>query len=440
MRRTVVRKEGVTMRLVSRLLLVSLAVTIVVLLHAGAGLAGASASTLYVKTSGSDWGTSCTASDPCRTIKNAVAVANSGDTIQVGVGTFAEDYGVDIDKNLTIMGSTWLGTQVKLGIYTSSEGCCPVFTIEGGATVTLRGMRISGGNGPGGGGIFNRGMLTLLGVAIYYNHGLFGVRNYGSLTTSNVAIEHNETFGLDNGGDADLVDTRITGTYGSFADGVINRGTLGVDRGLFSGNQGAGVHIVDATTTTDFVNATITGNSKGGIVADYIGQLTLKHVTIAGNAANPNSGQAGLYALFRPGDYLTLVNSIVAKNGGDTQCLFHTTLGGIVSTSIAYSLLGNNSCNAFPAGNLIGVDPMLGGLAYKGVTGVIARLFSIGATRVLPLLPGSPAIDTAGDAYGVPYDQVGTPRPQDGDGNGEARYDMGAYEYQPGGGGGTGTR
>jgi len=422
------------MRPVSRLLLLTLTVALLALLHVGL----AWGNTLYVKTSGND-SAACTAAEPCRTIKHAVSVANSGDAIQVGVGAFSEDNGVIIDKNLTITGSTWLGTQIRLGLFDSlAHGCCPVFTIGDGAKVALTGMRISGGNGLDGAGIYNRGTLSLAGVAILDNQGDGGIVNeaWASMATTNVAVEHNGRYGLWNRGTADLVDTRITGTYGGpGALGIRNEGTLTVDRGLVAGNQGTGVWASngdggrgDCPTMTVLANVTITGNSKGGVVTEC-GAMTLKHVTIAGNT-NEGVDGGGLSVTFHGlGDSVVLLNSIVAANSAP-QCSLYGP--GILSTSIAYSLLGDNSCHAFPTpDNLIGVDPKLGGLSYKGVPDLVARLFLIGATRVLPLLPGSPAIDSAGDAYCIPYDQVGNPRPIDGNGDGVPRCDMGAYEYRP---------
>jgi hypothetical protein len=107
-------------------------------------------STLYVRTSGSD-SSACTSTAPCRTIAHAVAVAASGDSIDVGTGTFVEGAGVVSNKDLTIKGFTWLGTRV-----TPNSPSTDVFTIQPGAQVVLRRMNITGG----GVGIHNLGGLT----------------------------------------------------------------------------------------------------------------------------------------------------------------------------------------------------------------------------------------------------------------------------------------
>jgi hypothetical protein len=428
------------MRPVSRLSLVTLTVSLLAVLHAPAGIAAGA--TLYVKASGSDFLTSCTAADPCRTIKRAVSVADPGDTIQVGPGTFDEPGGVVIGKSLTIAGSGWFSTRVRLDEALSPGGVChcPVFTIGEGANVTLTGMTISGGNGATAGGIYNQGSLTLQYASISDNHAGAGsgIANEGSLAMTNVDLDHNEGLsGLENYGTADVFNSEITGTYGfgGYSIGVANRGgTLVVNRGLVARNQGAGVAASVGPAgkdcpTTVLTNVTVSGNSNGGVSATggpNCPTMTLTHVTIAANTSADLAG--GLHVT---AGTPVVLNSIVATNS-DPQCDF---TGPIASISISRSLLGDSSCLAWPAPyNLIGVAPKLSALSYHG--GNLGFLL-LGASEVQALLPGSPAIDSAGDAYCTPTDQLGLPRPVDGNGDGVARCDMGAFEYQPPGGGGT---
>jgi hypothetical protein len=410
------------------------------LLHVSADLAAGK--TLYVKTSGKD-SASCTAADPCRTIRHVVAVADSGDTIAVGAGTFDEGEGIFINKELTIAGVWFLATRVTLGWIDRSKTFSPVFNIAEGAKVKLTGLTISGGSA---GGIHNyKASLTLTNVWISNNTGGEGISNsLGSLIMTNVGIDHNSGgAGLGNSGTALVIDSRIEGTYrlGTLpGDGVANGGTLIMNRGLIAGNEGTGLSqfqyaSTECAATTYLLNVTISGNHNRGINA-ACGQLILRHVTIAANTADTGAG--GLQVRHTTP---VLQNSIVATNGGK-QCGF---LGGFSekSISISHSLDGDGSCIFFPdptAGNLVGVDPKLSALAYRVGEDLIVKLFHIGANRVQALLPGSPAIDSGADAlctYTFPFgegwltDQLGVQRPVDGDGDGAAHCDMGAYEYQP---------
>jgi hypothetical protein len=414
------------MRPVSRISLVSLTVFVVALLHAGGGLAGGTASTLYVKKSGSD-SAACTAAAPCLTINHAVSVAAAGDTIQVGPGKFNEFYTVEINKNLTIKGFAWFSTLVSQW---PSWTYYPVFRIGSDATVTLFGMTIAGGTE---GGVHNDGHLTLQGVQIWGNTGGPGVYNEttGVLTMTNVGVDRTAgASGLENWGTATVSFSHFNGSQVVVgpAAGIENGGMLTVDRGLIAGNQGPGLDAVHLSTlpscaTTVLTNVTITANSYGGVEA-WCGSTTLTHVTIAGNTSGGvNAGATGV-----PVHSIVVRNSIVAKNSGE-QCAGDVK-NITYSLKISYSLLGDNSCFSWPSpDNLVGVDPKLTGLTYAGVGDFQSWLFLIGRPRVLALQPGSPAIDTAGDAWCTPTDQLGQPRPAG------AGCDMGAYEYQPSGGG-----
>src|SRR5262245_19962873 len=123
------------MRPVSGLALVTLGVSLL-MLDLSAGLAAGK--TLYVKTSGKDTA-SCTATDPCKTISHAVAVAAAGDTISVGAGTFIETDNIAILKDLAIAGGWWLGTRVSLWI-DPNQAPRTVFKIESGGKVKLTGL------------------------------------------------------------------------------------------------------------------------------------------------------------------------------------------------------------------------------------------------------------------------------------------------------------
>jgi hypothetical protein len=439
--RTIINRKGkeATMRTVSGLSFVTLGVSLLIL-ALSAGLAAGK--TLYVKKSGKDTA-SCTATDPCTLISHAVTVAAAGDTISVGAGTFLETDSIRIKKDITIAGGWWLGTRVSL-LIDPNQASRTVFEIESGAKVKLTGLTISGGNG---GGINNlKGNLTLTNVWITNNTGEFGISNVsgGSLFMTNVGIDHNSgTAGLTNHGTALVIDSHIQGTYSppgsSGGRGVLNSGTLLMNRGLIAGNDGSGLlqgstSPPECPATAYLVNVTISGNHATGIQADC-GQLLLRHVTIAANTAE--SGPGGLQV-----DHTVPVveNSIIATNSGN-QCGFFGGPGTVVSISVSYSLVGDNSCLAWPRSNLVGVDPKLSALAYPAGEDPLSKLFHIGADRVQALLPGSPAIDRGGDKFctgpiaiygeGWATDQLGVQRPIDGDGDGAAHCDMGAYEYRP---------
>jgi len=115
------------------------------------------------------------------------------------------------------------------------------------------------------------------------------------------------------------------------------------------------------------------------------------------------------------GSTVALQNSIVANNSGE-NCYGTMTSNG-------YNLSSDGSCNFNNTGDLNNTDPKLGQLGNYG-----------GPTQTIPLLSGSPAIDTGNpsgctDGLGhlLKTDQRGKPRHDKEDTGG---CDMGAYERQ----------
>jgi hypothetical protein len=108
-------------------------------------------------------------------------------------------------------------------------------------------------------------------------------------------------------------------------------------------------------------------------------------------------------------------NSIVALNVDRNQAGTENCRPGVVSDG--FNVEDKLSCRFTHIGDRQNVDPRLGPLADNG-----------GPTQTVPLLYGSPAIDTADVTVCPATDQRGITRLSDGNGDGNPRCDIGAYE------------
>ena len=257
--------------------------------------------------------------DVCRqgcsfsTIQAAVDAANPGDTINIAEGTYKEE--VHIYKSLTIRGAG-AGKTIVDG---NQDGT--VFIIDPGIDVTLSGMAIQNGLASlsGGGGIFNRGRLTISDVTITGNSagasgGGAGIYNAGPLTMNSGTVSGNSI---------------TTETFG-YGIGVYNSGTFTMNGGTISENSasgtnqhGGGVYNVG----TFFMNGgTISGNSitgtncYGGGVFNYgDGTFTMNGGIISGNYADYGGGIANSGSLFIGGTSQIKDNQATTSYGGGIE-------------------------------------------------------------------------------------------------------------------------
>jgi cysteine-rich repeat protein len=176
--------------------------------------------------------------------------------------------------------------------------------------------------------------------------------------------------------------------------------------------QTRGGGIADAGgSSIKVVNTTISDNSSGGQGggAYVLGQMNLRHVTLAGNSAPDGAGVKGdpVY-----GGSVNFKDTIIAHNGTSTNC----SSGGNY-TSSGYNLDDDGGCVSGTSDMV--ADPLLDPAALSD---------NGGPTQTYSLLIGSPAIDAGDPADTTPSDQRGYHRPHDGNGDGIVRTDIGAYE------------
>lgn len=309
-----------------------------------------------------------------------------------------------------------------------------VLSVASGGNLTLDGVTVRHGRctGPcmpngaaGGAGIFNAGSLTLRNSTVSGNAtpGLGGgIRNDpGSTSTyENVVVSGNDAnlgggmFNNQNGATL-LTDVTFTGNHADYGGGAYEYHTLVTYSGVaFHSNMalyGAGMAHEYASPT--LVNATFSHNSAtgpGGGIHVLGGAPTLLNVTFSGNASGGNGG--GIYNFLGTP---RLTNVIIANSSGGGDCFNDT--GTVLDPASSHNLIEDtaNACGLSNGvdGNVVGVDPKLGGLANNG-----------GSTLTHSLPVDSPAVN-AGAPIGCPAkDQRGVTRPQLG------TCDIGAYEYQ----------
>ena len=247
-----------------------------------------------------------------------------------------------------------------------------IFNVLAGADVTISGLTISGGlsdltTGAQGGGIKNAGTLTVTDAAINENtasgnalngdvfnvlqgHG-GGIFNSGSLTLKATTVAGNTA----NGNEAGFAGFNSIGEGG----GIFNTGMLSIDGGTINDNKAAGYLYsaasfggsgagIENTGTAVILNTLIADNAAdpyllgGGGGIDNTGTLTVKTSTIRGNSAWSGGGIGNFTYSADDSPLLTVVASTIAGNSADT----HTGSGGGINNggtaSVTSSTISGN--------------------------------------------------------------------------------------------------
>ncbi len=222
-----------------------------------------------------------TADSGASSLRDAIAMANSGDTINFSLpnpstitltsGTLA------IYKNLTITGPG--ATQLAVDANHQST----VFFI--GSTVALSGLTIRNGTAAYGGGIENAGRLTVTNSTLFGNSATFGGGGIFNAPEGTVTV----------------INSTLSGNSAMFGGGIYNNGlpsNIGVS------NTPLGVF----TLTQSTLSGNSASSAGGGI--DNQGLLTVTNSTLSGNSANSGGGMRNNSTTYNP-PALTIVNTTV---------------------------------------------------------------------------------------------------------------------------------
>ena len=340
----------------------------------------ASAGTWYVNgVTGHNTNTCTSPTNACKTIKHAISLASSGDSIKVAAALYQENLNIGISLKI-------LGASAKTTII-DGQLLNTVVTVPTTATiVTISNLTIRGGLGYQGGGISNLGKLTVSSCIISDN-------------TASSSRSADAGGGIDNTGTATIDRSTISNNVAE---------TLATTRSAEGGGIGSGgtLRIRNSTVSGNVVFEP-SGRAKIGAGIYVGGTLIASNLTVTGNQGPGVSIGLGAAAVVQ--------NSIVSQNvGGNCD-------GSI--TSNGYNLSSDTTCNFSGPGDLNNIDPQLGPLQDNG-----------GNTPTMALPSGSPAVD-AGNPNGcrdekgnlLKTDQRGQPRPDKEDTGG---CDVGAYERQ----------
>jgi uncharacterized repeat protein (TIGR01451 family) len=253
-------------------------------------------------------------------------------------------------------------------------------------------------------------------------------RIFDPATTSNLGIE-----------DAGLVALTGTGNHGENGGGIFDTGfhSTTIRDSAINGNTaiGGGAIASRALITTSITNTTISGNLAsdvgGGITTN--GQMNLVNVTVANNLATTDAaGGGGGLNSFGSGSFI-LGNTLITGNQmGGAEAELRDQNCGCTGTAICpagvFVTRGGNLENASSCSlgqdDLVGVNPLIGDLAFNG---------GFTETHALPLPPamdgtGSAAVDAGSNSLCPNNDQRGILRSDDGDLNQTFLCDIGAFE------------
>ena len=273
-----------------------------------------------------------------------------------------------------------------------------------GGTVSISDSSFSGNLAGWGGAISDYGELSMVNSSFSHNSANWGgaIYNWEELSISDSAFSHNsaELSGgaINNLGELSIVNSSFSHNSAELSGAINNLGELSIVNSSFNHNSAdRSGGAIDNGGELSIVNSTFSGNSAdtGGAISNWVNELSVSNSAFSGNSADTGG------AIFN-WEELSLINSIIAGNGGDT-CYSRVELKQNIN-----NLVQDGSCSPVFRG-----DPKLGALVVP----------EDGSPAYFPLLVGSPAIDAADDDYCPSTDQIGTERPQG------AGCDIGAFEY-----------
>lgn len=327
------------------------------------------------------------ADDGLISLREAIALANDGDTIVLAEGNYrlsipSTQFGMNADGDLDITKEVFIVGAGKYQTVIDGDGIDRVLDVHAGGHLTLRDLTITGGQAIGtgqsgmGGGILVRdasATLTLERVLISKNN---AIRGAGIFSVGTVTIV-----------DSTIADNGI-GWATDLGGGVYAAGSISLNRVTLHGNQaviGGGIFQAAGSHTLSLHNVTVSGNhasaAGGGLYAQAAAEVS--HSTFTLNHADIGGG------IRRYSGTMTINNSIVAQNDAhvdrDIAGAFSSTGNNIFGSPVHASYLQNN--------DVINVDAKLTALADNG-----------GTVWTHALQVGSPAIDHAQSLGGTHVD------------------------------------
>jgi len=323
--------------------------------------------------------------NPTAKIQDGVNLASSKGTVNVAAGTYFEN--VQIDKSVTVKGTGATQTIVD------GNNAGSVFTTgmnNPKAVVSLAGMTIQGGSGTiesrdgktylVGGGIYNKGKLTLTGCTISknivgsstsegYGGGIYNGGYYsGSIwipaildVTSSTISENTAQYGggIDNDGKTTIKTSVISGNIAnsdtgfSGGGGIVNWNTMNVMDSTISGNtaalNGGGIANPGTLTVQRCTIYSNTAQQVGGGIASS-GTLTVTGGTISENSANMGGGIAN-------GGTLTVTGGTISENsanmGGGGIANFNGGTMTVQKSTISRNIAMGTSTNPSRGGGIL---------------------------------------------------------------------------------------
>jgi len=358
-------------------------------------LVSAPAATIYVAITGSDTAGDGTEGNPYRTIQKGIdAAAMSGDTVQVGAGTYREIIVWD-SKSLTLQGAGAGSTIIDGDVDRDGQGddtCLEMFNVP--ETACLTGFTIQHGRNAedlGGGG-----------MTLYDSHATLANNNF---TNNDTPYDGGGGVRIDDS-DATLINNTFTGNHASSGGAIYMEGSTATLIGnTFTNNScknyGGGIGIFGGCGGTTLTQNSITNNETNS--SDKAGGVSIRsgNITVTNNTIAENDG-TGL--LIREKS-VTVTNNTIANNQGDG---LHVS-GGYKALIANCILWGNGGNGDLVEATAIYSDIGVGGTGDNGNISEDPR-FVGGSNYHLSI--DSPCINTGTNAaQGLPDNDIdGEPR------------------------------